>query len=343
MPKTIAVLSCAHIHTRNYLKRLAKESDITVVLWDDHPKRAERHGEPHGFETVGDLDELIAREDVAGFMICAENTRHAELIRKLAPRGVPIFCEKPLATTASDAREIVALEQEQNLVIQLGFHQRSGKEARTTKAVLDSGRLGRVLYGRIRNAHHAAYAGWFDKEDLAWFADGALAGGGGLMDMGCHAADMLIWHLGRVARVSAVLQDFPGKYTQVDQFGVMTLQFVSGAVGIVEGGWTLPRGTPKFAEYFGSEGYLGPKPGADGLWLITSAGGTSDPVEEVPKAPPEDADPPAETPISRFLGLVRGTAQTPTISARDAAHVTAVMAAAYESAANGTWAEVEEV
>lgn len=336
MGRTVAVVSCAHVHTVGYLRTLAKQDDITTVLWDDFAERAARHAEPHGFEVTGDLDAFASREDVAGFLVCAENTRHRELIDRVAERGLPIFCEKPLAITADDCAALVAVAEK--VPFQVGYHMRAGGIQRTTKAVVDSGRLGRILFARCRQAHHGAYARYFDSDDAAWFADKALAGGGGLMDLGCHAIDQLVWHLGPVRRVAAATQDFPSDYP-IDQFGVLTLEFESGALGTIDTGWTSPRGAPSSTEIFGEVGYVGPLAGREGQWIISSKNGTGEPVYEQAKAPDGD-EPPTDRPIQRFIKMVRGETTEPTVTAAEAAHVSAILDAAYRAADEGKWINV---
>ena len=75
-----------------------------------------RYGEPrsefcpqYGADYSGDIEAVIGREDVDGFIICAENTRHLPLLQAAIPAGKPIFCEKPFTTTVAEAG--AALEQ----------------------------------------------------------------------------------------------------------------------------------------------------------------------------------------------------------------------------------------
>ena len=126
-----------------------------------------------------------------GFVICAENTRHLPILKAAIPVGKPIFCEKPLATTAEEARRAQALAIEHGTILHMGYFLPFTAEMQGVLACVQSGRLGSVTHVRYRNAHHAAYGHWFDKQDLRWFADPELAGGGAFMDMGTHAVHLV--------------------------------------------------------------------------------------------------------------------------------------------------------
>ena len=76
----IAMLSCAHIHTKGYCQDIAKiDGCALTAVWDDVADRGRRYAEENGADFVADLDAVLARDDVDGFVLCAENTRHLPL------------------------------------------------------------------------------------------------------------------------------------------------------------------------------------------------------------------------------------------------------------------------
>src|SRR4051812_44959525 len=107
----LAIVSAAHIHARPYIESILHATDGRSVcaVWDDIPARGRRHAEIARARFEPDLAALVSDPGVDAFVVCAENTRHLGLIRRLLTLGKPIFVEKPLVTTSAEARELSAL------------------------------------------------------------------------------------------------------------------------------------------------------------------------------------------------------------------------------------------
>jgi predicted dehydrogenase len=92
---------------------------------------------------------------------------------------------------------------------------------------------------RVRLAHAGPYPGWAKND---WFYRPRLAGAGALLDMGIHAIDQAIWHLGPVRSVQATARTLR-KNIQVDDNAVLLLEFErTRALGYIEVGWTSRAG-----------------------------------------------------------------------------------------------------
>jgi predicted dehydrogenase len=102
--KNIAFISTAHVHSHGYLEQLAdRGGDNTIYrIWDDMESRGRQCAGEFSTEYTTDLDSLVSDDAVDGFIICAENTRHLPLLRKILPAGRPVMCEKPLITNRED-------------------------------------------------------------------------------------------------------------------------------------------------------------------------------------------------------------------------------------------------
>ena len=101
----IAFLSTAHSHSKSFLAAVAAKEDCRLVaIWDDMASRGQDFAAQYGTDYADELAAVIGRDDVDGFIICAENTRHLPLLQQAIPAGKPIFCEKPFTTTAAEAK-----------------------------------------------------------------------------------------------------------------------------------------------------------------------------------------------------------------------------------------------
>ena len=153
----LAMLSAAHTHTRGFLAAIRETDDCRLaVLWDDTEERGRRFAEPEGAEYSGDLDAVVARDDVDGFIICAENTRHLPLLRAALPASKPVFCEKPFTTTSAEAREALELIRKHETPVHMGYFQPFSAEMQGVIALVGANALGTITHARYRNAHSHA-------------------------------------------------------------------------------------------------------------------------------------------------------------------------------------------
>lgn len=332
----LAMLSCAHIHAKGYLDQIAGRDDCRLaVVWDDVADRGRTYAAQHHAEFCDDINAAVARDDVDGFIICAETTRHLPLLAYAIPAGKPIFCEKPFAAWLGDVRlALELLARHPQTVLLMGYGMPFSAPMQAAGRLLAEGALGRVTHARCRNAHHAAYGRWFDSAELAWFADPDLAGGGALMDMGTHAVHLLRTLLGPARRVFARVANLSGAYPKVDDYGLAMIEFADGVLAQVEASW-VQTGGPNGLEIFGSQAALYHEPKLGGY--VTAA-----PGQEPRPLPPAPARP---RQVDRLIAAIDGTLSRQELDAdlRCAADAVAIMEACYRSAAAGAWTEVESL
>jgi len=328
------MISTAHIHSKSFLKDITEMSSISRphVIWDENVDRGSKYAEQHNCPFQGDLDAVISDGQIDAFVICCENTRHLPLLERVLPAGKPVMCEKPLATTLADARQIAKLVEKHRARLISGYFQPFSPANRGVKKLLSEGAFGQVTHANFRNAHHAAYGRWFDSPELAWFADPELSGGGALLDMGTHAVHLLSHLFGPVEEVWATCANYSGNYEKVDDYGLIEMRFTSGVLGRVEAGWVFTGGH-KGLEIIGSE---------KSLWSTGDGLGIGGPKEDPQPAPKGDSRPDR---IARLIAVVQGKIPAEELSEDLAACLDAVciITAAYESNRTGTWCSVEQV
>ncbi len=330
----IAFLSTAHTHTKSFLKAVNEKQDCNVVaIWDDMESRGRDFATEYSADYSSDLDAVIGRADVDGFIVCVENTRHLPLLKAAIPTKKPIFCEKPFTTSVDDALEAVSLIREHNTIVHMGYFQPFSAEMQGVIAHVKSGALGNLTHARYRNAHHAAYGHWFDSEALAWFADPALAGGGAFMDMGTHAVHLMRTILGPVKEVLATISNVSGIYPNVDDNGVAMFRFENGVVATVEGSW-VQTGGPRALEVVGSEATLFPTP--DGGFITQKPGEKPVDVAQGTERP---------TRVDRLVAAINGELSQDELDADldCAVDAVAIMEACYKSNESKQWEPVAQV
>jgi predicted dehydrogenase len=320
----LALLSAAHVHTKVFLKNIADHDDRSlVVIYDDIADRGQRFAADNNAEFSADLTAVLARDDVDGFIICSENTRHLDLLQTAIPAGKPIFCEKPFTTAADEAFTALELVRKHGTIVHMGYFQPFSAPMQGAIAHVASGALGNITHAHYRNAHHAAYGRWFDSPDVNWFTRPELAGGGAFMDMGSV--------LGKVDSVMATIGNAAGIYPDVDDHGIAWLRFANGALGTVEASWVQTGGHGGGFEITGSEGTLFEH--ADKGYLVAVPGQDPQPVTEGAARP---------TQVDRLVAAVKGDLSHEELDADLLCAIDAVatMEACYESNRTGRWVQV---
>jgi predicted dehydrogenase len=198
-----------------------------------------------------DFDEMLAREhpDAAG--IFAPNHLHCEFTLKALAAGSHVLVEKPMATSVSEARKMVEAAKRSGRILMVAMQRRYSGLERVIKEALETGAIGVPDFTRARLSHGGPEL-WAPGQ--IWFFSRQQAGGGAMLDLGVHMADLAIWMMGEVGSVIGRIGTLR-KDIEVEDNGAMILEFRSGAIGVIEASWTSrPRLTS--LEIYGSEGRI---------------------------------------------------------------------------------------
>lgn len=158
---------------------------------------ARAHGVPEVFERWEDLLDR-ARPDIVS-IATPPHLHHAIALRALGA-GAHVLCEKPLATSADEARAMVEAAAHAGRVAMTCFNWRFTEAMRRFTARVEAGALGRVFHVAARWLG----ARWAREEATStWRMDRGQAGHGAMGDMGVHLVDLVRSHFGEFARVTA--------------------------------------------------------------------------------------------------------------------------------------------
>jgi predicted dehydrogenase len=164
-----------------------------------------------------DYRALLDSADIDAAIVATPHTFLAEAARAVAQAGRHVFCEKPLAPCAADARSVVASARSAGVNLMVGYVQRFDLLRQRMKALLDGGAVGDLAYV-VAGKGGPPLGGWQQNR-----ADG----GGQLLWVGSHLIDQLHWLLGRdVERVFAEIRRAEPGGTDVTS--VATLRFTGG-------------------------------------------------------------------------------------------------------------------
>ena len=175
------------------------------------------------------------------------------------------MCEKPLATTSADAREMVQLADNQGvqLLVPHGWHYTPYvREARRRVA---DGSVGEVEFLQCHMASPLRglltggefdYGDMFMPPDSATWADPDVAGGGYGFSQMSHSIGMALWITGLSPRRVGAMTSAPA--SRVELYDAMMVEFDNGVIGSFSGAATIPadRNFQLDVRVFGSEGVL---------------------------------------------------------------------------------------
>jgi UDP-N-acetylglucosamine 3-dehydrogenase len=236
-----ALRSVADAHIVAIQSRTAEKAErLAQALWPDDANRP---------KIYTDFDAMLTRERPDAVGIFTPNHLHCEFTLKAVGAGAHVLVEKPMAPTAAEARKMVDAAAKAGRVLMVAMQRRFGGVERAIKQALVSGAIGKPHFIRARLSHGGPEY-WAPGQN--WFLTASEAGGGAMLDLGVHVADLAIWFIGEVDSVSGQVGTLM-KQIEVDDTGAMLLHFKSGALGVVEASWSS-RPPLSAIEVYGSEG-----------------------------------------------------------------------------------------
>lgn len=166
-------------------------------------KQAQKQFSWDSYET--DWEKLIARDDIDLIDINAPSNAHKDIAIAAAKAGKHIFCEKPLALTLTDSREMLKAAEDAGIKHMCGFNYRFVPAVQLAKKLIDEGRLGKI--------HH--FRAWFLQDwivdpdfPLVWRLQKEIAGSGSHGDLGAHLIDLAHFLVGEMKEVIGMSETF---------------------------------------------------------------------------------------------------------------------------------------
>ena len=211
-----------------------------------------------------DYNEMIDRADLDAIVISTPNNLHYPITMKALEKGLHVLCEKPIAHTYAQAREMAEAAAAKDIKTLVPFTYSFMPTARYLKELIDGGYLGTPYHLNLRY-----YTGSARKGDYRWRFDRKIAGAGVVGDLGSHFLYLAEWFFGEISAITCRLGfsvprppvDPDGKpYQVVDDSCMLTLEFASGAFGMIHCTAVCyedsPFGQTHHMEFHGSEGTL---------------------------------------------------------------------------------------
>lgn len=236
-----------------YMEALREIPGVNVIANYSRSKaRAAEFGSRHSIPRQYDsVESLCANAEVQMVVVALPNQLHLDAVRVAAGARKAIVCTKPLARTGSEAAQMVRLVRTAGVMN--GYAETSvfSPDVMRARSMVESGAIGDVLTIRAREGHSGPHADHF------WAAE---AGGGALLDMGCHTVETARYLFGKEHQVKDVFawgatMVHKGRTTLEDN-AVVLLRLNDGRTSLTEASWTTKGGMEIRDEVYGTNGRI---------------------------------------------------------------------------------------
>lgn len=296
----------------------AAGSELVAVMRRDAEKAAdfaERHGAKRHYATVG---ELLADDEIDAVYVATPPHVHAEQTIQAAQAGKHVLCEKPMAMNVAQCRQMIRACRDAGVQLWVAYYRRYWPVARRMKQLLSEQVVGQPTMAQVTVA--SMYKPLADGS-VPWRAVPEIAGGGFLTDVGSHRLDLLVYLLGDVVEVSALV-DTLSFDIEVDDSASLLLKFATGAQAVFACHWNVGTGVDEFG-IAGTTGRVLARPLDRGnlrVWIGNERTGTHCP-------------PPSITHLPLVEQIVRSltTGAPNPLSGEEGLKTTAILEAAYRS------------
>lgn len=254
MSKTkVAILGAGFItdiHMESY-HRFVPDAEV-VAVYARKQERAKAFADKYGIPNhYSDLDAVIEKSGCEVVDICLPNYLHAEATLKAAKAGKHIIIEKPLATTLEDADKMISACREAGVKLMYAEELCFAPKYERVRGMVKEGAVGDIYMLKQGEKHSGPHADWFYDIDLA--------GGGVLMDMGCHAIGWFNWMLDNakpksvIASMSTV---FHKGRTRGEDNSIVIVEYDNGVTAVAENSWAKHGGMDDRSEVYGTGGVI---------------------------------------------------------------------------------------
>lgn len=340
----VAIVGCGGIAALRHIPamKMLENAEITAY-YDLFYERAQEYAEKYGGTAYENYDVLLSEADVDAVVVCTAARSHCEMTVKALLAGKHVLCEKPMAISADDAREMIAASERTGCKLMVSHNQRRYEPHIRAKELMEKGEIGRILSFRsflgIKGPEYSSVFGI----NNGYFSR-AMSGRGVMSDVGAHRIDLMRYMLG--AEYERVLAYTPtlakkkpdGTPIEVDDNAFVICQMDNGIVGNMVFSWTSMSGNDRVSQFFGTEGVI-TLYGTDHPIVVEKVDGTVTyfDLEENPAQ--------SETVLTDidklFIDCIEKN-ETPFVTGRDGLAVIQTLDAMERSNLSGCWETVEK-
>ncbi len=228
-----------------------RSKDKIVSIYSRRMESAQKFADDYQVQHVTtDLESSIAHESVDVVCIALPNHLHEEAVMLCCKHKKAVITTKPLGRNAEEAKRMLLAVEEAGIFN--GYLEDLVYTPKFIKAnqSVQNGALGRILWAKSRETHPGPHSDWF------WNIE--LAGGGCILDLGCHCVEITRSYIGKDIRPVEVMcwADTQVKPIDAEDHAIGLVKYENGAIGQFEVSWTFRGGLDLRDEVMGTEGTI---------------------------------------------------------------------------------------
>ncbi len=199
----------AHSNAYRQVARFFPELEIEPVLkviCGRNEERVRAAAEKYGFEEYDtDWQRVVARDDIDLVDVSTPGNLHAPISIAAARNGKIVLCEKPLANSLQEAREMVQAVEQSGVKHGIFFNYRKAPAVSFAKKLIDDGVIGQIYHFRGTYLQD-----WIVDPNfpLVWRLRKEIAGSGVHGDLNAHIIDLARWLVGEISEVCGMMTTF---------------------------------------------------------------------------------------------------------------------------------------
>jgi 1,5-anhydro-D-fructose reductase (1,5-anhydro-D-mannitol-forming) len=319
------LIGASDVAATRMIPAMRRMGHAVSAVGDPTPQWAETYAQRNDIPASGSVEDLVARDDVDAVYISSKNEFHRDHTLLAAAAGKHVLCEKPLALSVEDGRQMIHACEAAGVILGTNHHLPGCDTHRTMRELVHSGAVGRLLSIRV---FHAVML----PPRLQGWRLASKAGGGVALDVTCHDAAVINPLVGELPMDVVALATQQGSWETAAEDALMsTMRYANGVLVQTHDAFTVayaPTGIHIIGE--------------DGAILATNVM-TQEPVGTVvllDASGEREIDIPNrrdlyDINVSGFAAAVRGEAPGPVVSGLDGLRAAQVALAVRQAAETG--------
>jgi predicted dehydrogenase len=228
-----------------------RSKDQIISIYSRREEQAKKFAQDYGCNhwTIN-MEESVAHPEAEVICISLPNYLHEDAVLLACKHKKAVISTKPLGRNAAEAKRMLEAVEEAGI-----FHGYLEDLVYTPKFIkaqesVRNGSIGRVLWAKSRETHPGPHSDWF------W--DIEQAGGGCMLDLGCHCVEITRSYIGKDIKPIEVMcwADTQVKPIDAEDHAIALIKYENGAIAQFEVSWTFRGGLDLRDEVMGSEGTI---------------------------------------------------------------------------------------
>ena len=253
------------------MRAVANSSTTRITgLVSGHPEKAARFADMYGVPRSSiynyeDFDRIRENKDIDATYIGLPNSMHKEFTIRSAQAGKHVLCEKPMAISSAECREMIAGCRKANVKLMIAYRIHYDPTHRKAVDLIKQGRIGEIQFCE------GNFGSYFQANQ--WRLTRAMGGGGPLMDMGIYPLNTIRFYTGiepvRFAALTSTMDRQSGRFKDIEESLSWTMEMSSGVLANCATSYTTRL--PGYIKVIGSRGTcrsLPPTATRDCIWML---------------------------------------------------------------------------